>query len=100
MRSLTLLALLTLTACVTSPITPLDDGSYLVSMHTGFSLMPKDALIEKTAVQAQTFCAQSGTNALIKNSGATGIVGLTSKSANVVFRCVAPPIAGTLAGGS
>lgn len=88
MRYLTLAALLTLAGCVTSPVLPLDDGSYLVSMHTGFSLTPKGTLIEKAAIEAQSFCAKSGNDALIKNSMATGIVGLTSKSASVVFNCV------------
>lgn len=89
MRYLIPAALLSLAGCVTSPVMPLDDGSYLVSMHTGLGSMPKSTLIEKTAVKAQEFCAMSGKNALIKTSQATGIWGLTSKSANVVFTCVA-----------
>lgn len=97
MRYLIPAALLTLAGCVTSPVVPLDDGSYLVSMHTAFSLTPKDTLIEKTAVEAQAFCAKSGKDAHIKQSVATGTVGLTSKSANVVFTCVAP---GTAAAGT
>lgn len=98
MRSLTLAALLVLAGCVTSPVVPLDDGSYLVSMHTGLGSMPKSTLIEKTAVKAQEFCAMSGKNALIKTSQASGIWGLTSQSANVVFTCVAPDSAAVTSG--
>lgn len=90
MRTLILPALLVLTACVTSPVVTLEDGSYLISMHTGWGLMPHDTLIEKTAVKAQAFCAQRGQDALIKNSLATGLPILTSQNANVVFTCVAP----------
>lgn len=79
---------LILTGCVTSPVVPLEDGSYLVSMHTGLSFTRNDTLIEKTAVKAQAYCAQSGKDALIKTSLATGLWGLTSKNANVIFTCV------------
>lgn len=88
MRYLIPAALLVLTGCVTSPIVPLDDGSYLVSMHTALSLTSKDALIEKTAIKAQDYCAKSGRDALVKTSLATGLWGLTSKNANVIFTCV------------
>jgi hypothetical protein len=90
MRYLLLTALLAIAGCVTSPVMPLDDGSYLVSMHTAFSITPKGTLIEKAAIEAQAFCAKSGKDALVKNSQATGIFGVTSKNANVVFTCVAP----------
>ena len=89
MRYLILAALLALAGCVTSPVVPLDDGSYLISMHTGLSLTRKDTLIEKTAIKAQEYCAESGKDALIKTSLATGLWGLTSKNANVIFTCVA-----------
>lgn len=89
MRYLIPAALLSLSGCVTSPIVPLDDGTYLVSMHTGWGLMPHGTLIEKTAIKAQAFCAKSGQDALIKNSLATGIPVLTSQSANAIFTCVA-----------
>ena len=90
MRTLTLAAFLPLAGCVTSPVVPLDNNTYLVSMHTGWSLMSRDTLVEKSAIAAQAFCQKSGQDARVKTSTATGIHGLTSQSASVVFTCVAP----------
>lgn len=87
-----------LSGCVTSPVLILDGGNYLVTKHTAFPLMTPSTLIEKTAIEAQDYCAKESKNALIKSSLVTGIQGLTSQSANVVFSCVTPDSA-AVAGG-
>ena len=98
-----ILTMVLLAGCVTSPVVPLDEGNYLVSIHTIFGLTPPRALTTKAAAQADEYCAQSGGTAHIKNMFGTGVPGLSTLSGNVVFSCVTtrdrdiPP---TIAGGN
>lgn len=95
MRYLILMSVLTLTACVTSPVVPLDEnGNYLVSIHTFYGLTSARAMRDRAAGAADDYCELSGKTAHIKQAIGTGVPGLTNLSGNVVFTCITPETLG------
>lgn len=91
--ALPLTAGLVLAGCVTSPVTPLDGGDYLVAVHTFFGVSTPSALVDHATAQAVAFCSKRGETAQLVKAVGTGVPGLTNLSSDVVFRCVAaaPP---------
>jgi hypothetical protein len=89
-----LILTLALTGCVTSPVVKLDEGNYLVSVHTVFGLNPPRGLKAKAADEADEYCAQSGKTAHIKNWFGTGLPPFSTLSGDVVFTCIAPETPG------
>src|SRR5258708_5571933 len=91
MRYLILTAVLILTGCVTSPVVPLDDGNYMVSIHARYGLISPRTLLMKAADEADDYCALTGKTAHIIS---TGVPGFTNLSGNVFFTCIAPETPG------
>lgn len=79
---------LALAGCVTSPVTQLDGGDYLVAVHTFFGVSTRSVLIDRATAEAVAFCDKRGEMARLINATGTGVPGLTNLSGDVVFRCV------------
>ncbi|HXJ38437.1 MAG TPA: hypothetical protein VNH18_04110 [Bryobacteraceae bacterium] len=89
MRYPMLIPILTLTACVTSPVVSLDaNGNYMVLVHTPMGLGSSPRFVRsKAAEAADEYCERSGKTAHMLG---TVVPGLADLSGNVVFTCVAP----------
>lgn len=89
------LAAVALASCATSPIAPLGDGAYTVSMQTAFGVTTRSAMQGKLIDEATAYCAKEGKLPLLRNSVSSGVPGLTNVGATIVFSCVQlqPPTA-------
>jgi hypothetical protein len=77
-----------LAGCVTSPVAPLGDGAYTVSMQTSFGVTTRSAMQGKLIDEATAYCAKEGKLPLLRNSVSSGVPGLTNVGATIVFSCV------------
>lgn len=85
-----LTAAIALAGCVTSPVQPLTEGTYTVSINTAFGVTSQGALLDKATRKADEFCAKQGQVAHLINQNGAGVTGLTNIGVTIAFSCVAP----------
>jgi len=90
MRLTALIAGLILAGCATSPVTPLDEGNYAVTVNSLFGTGSRSRMMDRATEEATDFCAQRGQIAQIRNANETGVMAVTPLSTQIIFKC-APP---------
>lgn len=85
MKKLSLLLVILLVGCVTtSPVLPVGDNTYLISVvsHNQWS-----EAIESGVLQANQFCAGKNLKAIVTNSTTAGTSMMSSSKAQIWFTC-------------